>query len=72
MSNTLVATLIKSNDISAYVMYWINMERLSQRYGWTPEEILKQDPVHISRYMAILKGTKKPSGSVQENRVFNN
>lgn len=38
------------------VPLYITMEALSDMYGWTPEEIMRQDPVMLDKYMAIIAG----------------
>jgi hypothetical protein len=47
---------------------YIEMEALSTVYGWTPAEILEQDPQIIECYCAILAGRAKSQNGAIESR----
>jgi len=51
--------LTRIGKIDKRVSIYIDYVSLSEIFGWTPEEIDKQDPKMIQIYKAILSGRKK-------------
>lgn len=48
--------MIKKGLIPAEIVHWISMYRLSEAFGWKPEEIEKMDIRHLDIYSAIAQG----------------
>lgn len=47
---------------------YLNMEALSDIYGWTTDEIFEQDPEILDIYMAILSGKSEAREAKVGNR----
>lgn len=48
--------LIDNGKVSGGVADMLVMEELTDKYGWTPDEIDRQDPEVLLAYMAIRSG----------------
>jgi len=65
-----VEYLIKIGKISPLIPMYLNMEALSDIYGWTPAQIEEQDPEILDIYMAILSGKSEAREAKVGNRKF--
>jgi hypothetical protein len=59
---------MKIGKVEPEVSLYMDMEALSTVYGWTPAQILEQDPQIIECYCAILAGRAKSQKGAVESR----
>lgn len=59
MSPENIKVFVKKGMVEPYHIYCLNMEALSEAYGWLPSEIEKEKAESIKIYLAILEGKGK-------------
>jgi len=58
---------VESNLVSPLLLEYIQMEALSDRYGWLPSQIRKESLNDMMMYSAILEGKFGNEGAMPSN-----